>query len=78
MLLREEAYCPNNCSEKQWLATAHVTELWIIDSRGDFVDDATTHGLVYPDSSVTHAPDSEDVWTCTTCNSEAKFRKVVQ
>ena len=78
MLLKTEAYCPNNCllnatSGKllaEFFASAHVVETWVVDSKGGWIRTPNSG-----DGETTHAPDDQDVWTCTKCGTEAKFRK---
>ena len=71
-LKEEEAYCPNDCLlNPTFFASAHVVETWVVDSKGGWI---RTPNL--GDRETTHAPDDQDVWTCTKCGTEAKFRKV--
>ena len=59
--------CPTDPTHNRFIATAHVTEDWIVDGFGDFIELATT-----PPGEVVHRPDAEDIWTCAFCGTEAK------
>ena len=52
--------CPK-CGGERFLATAHVTQEWIVDKDENFIeslDDCV---------DVTHKPDDEDLWECEKC-----------
>jgi hypothetical protein len=49
-----------------YMATAHVTENWILDEDGEFI------AKVEGDQEVTHQPDKEDIWTCYYCGNECE------
>jgi hypothetical protein len=61
-----KARCPNDASHKRFVTTAHVTEDWIVDERGEFLELADD-GV----GEVVHKPDSGNTWTCVECNAEA-------
>ena len=48
--------CPK-CGNTTFITTAHVTQTWLVDEDGDF-------------DEVTHAPDAEDLFTCSKCGAE--------
>ena len=52
--------CPK-CGAMSFVVTAHVTQDWVVDENGDFInceDDCV---------EVTHFPDDTDFWTCNNC-----------
>lgn len=63
--------CPLNKTHETFSAVAHVTELWEVDDRGDFV--AVLEGI-----ETTHAPDEDSVFACRTCGSESKVITITQ
>lgn len=60
--------CPK-CGCQKFTVTAHVTETWIVDSYGEFIDVMRDTC----DEEVTHRPSiSEgDLFTCKKCGAEA-------
>lgn len=58
--------CPNNCASQEFWATAHVTQDWVIDSEGDFVD-----VIANSESTTLHYPDIDDSIVCRECHQEA-------
>jgi len=58
--------CPNGCNAG-FHATAHVTQDWKIDARGNFQQ------CLNDCIEVTHFPDFEDVWNCAKCHAQGKF-----
>lgn len=52
--------CPV-CGNDKFHVTTHVTQTWVVDSEGDFVEEVTSC------EEVTHRPDDEDIWHCTHC-----------
>ena len=69
MLFNQKAVCPNNPNHKRFGVTAHVTQDWIVNEDGDFEE------CVLACVDVTHEPNSEDVWECIECGTEAIFVK---
>lgn len=57
--------CPKNPTHRKFGATAHVTQDWIIDEDGYFLE------CVQECVEVTHAPDKEDIVICSVCGVEA-------
>jgi len=55
--------CPK-CGGKQFLVTAHVTQGWVVDENGDFVEALNDCEMV------THHPDDDDLWMCRECAYE--------
>lgn len=59
--------CPKDRTHKQFIATAHVTQDWIVNEEGDFLDLFSEDG----NGTVTHYPDRHDLYQCADCNTEA-------
>ena len=49
--------CPK-CGNTTFITTAHVTQTWLVDEDGDFIE------AKYDCDEVTHAPDAEDLFIC--------------
>lgn len=62
--------CPK-CGNTTFIATAHVTQTWLVDEDGDFIEAQSDC------DEVTHAPDAEDLFTCSKCGEMALFIKMV-
>lgn len=59
-----------NCGGKDgFVSTAHITEEWLCDEDGHFVEVMPT------DNEVTHEPDEYDLWTCHGCGDDVKPEK---
>ena len=57
--------CPR-CGNNKFYITAHVTQDWVVDENGNFLE-------TYNDCiDVLHYPDDEDLWQCTECGFEAE------
>ena len=61
-----KATCPK-CDSKAFIATAYVSEDWVVDEHGDFIEIADN-----PDVQVLHKPHPDNIWTCKFCGAEAK------
>lgn len=59
------AKCPIDRTHKQFQATAHVMEEWLVDENGDFVE------VIETGMEVIHWPTPEDLWFCHNCGEEA-------
>lgn len=55
--------CPK-CGCEKFYVTAHVTQDWIVNERGDFIE------VIEDCVEVTHFPDDIDFWTCADCGYE--------
>ena len=60
--------CPN-CGHEIFIVTAHVTQDWLVDRDGDFVECAQEA------VEVTHKPDDGDIWTCRRCGYSEEGRR---
>lgn len=56
--------CPNNPKHAEFVTTAHEVHDWIVDSKGNFVEDLGC-------SEVAAEPDIDNIWTCHICGAEA-------
>lgn len=57
--------CPNNCGST-FGTTAQVSQDWEVSATGDFQD------VINDCSQVVSGPQSENLWTCLACGSEAQ------
>lgn len=56
--------CPR-CGNDTFEVTGHITQDWLVDSKGDFIS-VTTDCI-----DVTHRPDDDDIWSCFKCGHSA-------
>lgn len=56
--------CPE-CGGSIFVVTAHVTQDWVVDELGDFLD-GLNHCV-----DIVHRPDDDDMWECRGCGYEA-------
>lgn len=56
--------CPI-CGHSNFNVTAHVTQGWLVDEDGDFIECTTEC------EEVTHKPNDDDSWTCAKCGHDA-------
>ena len=59
--------CPK-CGSGVFYVTAHVTQDWLVDDNGDFIE------CVYDCVEVTHHADDDDQWECVKCGHNAPGR----
>lgn len=59
--------CPN-CKGKRFIVTAHVTQSWVVDENGSFIEQVSSA------DEVTHSPDDDDIWVCQSCGYDAPGR----
>lgn len=60
--------CPI-CGNTEFHVTAHVTQSWLVDGEGCFME------ALSDCDAVTHEPDNQDLWTCSKCGHEAPGEK---
>lgn len=60
-----KARCPTSPEHKRFITVVHVTEDWIVDETGEFLEVADVAG------EVVHGPDRGNTWACTACGREA-------
>ncbi len=59
--------CPR-CGAQTFCVTAHVTQDWVVDENGDFLQSLNDC------LEVTHFPDDDDIWDCNNCGYSAAGR----
>jgi hypothetical protein len=64
------ARCPKNPEHKRFLTVAHVTEDWLVDEHGDFIEVAP-----WSESQVVHEPHPDNIWTCHVCGAQAEVSR---
>lgn len=53
----------NNCGNtERFTTTAHVSQTWVVDGEGGFIEEVST-------DDVTHKPHPDNTWTCYVCDS---------
>ena len=60
-----KAVCPNDPSHKKFITVAHVTEDWVVDEKGNFIESLGAIETV-------HGPDEGNIWSCNTCGADAE------
>lgn len=61
-----KATCPNDPNHKEFITVAHVTEDWVVDPYGNFVE-------IYDQNQteVVADPHPDNYWTCKVCGAQA-------
>lgn len=62
-----KATCPNNKNHKRFITVAHVSQDWVVDERGNFIE-------VFDENECLETvaePDPDNTWTCKECGAEA-------
>ena len=62
---RTRARCPKDPNHKRFVTVVHMTEDWVVDENGDFLEVANSDG------EVVHGPDPGHTWTCQECGADA-------
>jgi len=58
--------CPKDSGHEYFVTTAVITQDWLGDSSGDFIE-------VYEECTGVFArPDEDNIWICATCGAEAE------
>lgn len=60
-----KARCPNNPEHLRFVTVAHVSQDWMVDQDGIFLDE------VPGECEVVAKPDKGNTWTCVECGAEA-------
>ena len=65
-----KAKCPNNPDHKRFVTVVYVSEDWVVDENGEFIE-------VSPNSEmcVLHNPNPDNIWLCCKCAAEAEVEK---
>ena len=58
------ATCPNNPDHDTFVTVAHVSEDWLVDRDGNFLESRGTLETVAD-------PNAANTWTCHVCDAEA-------
>ena len=61
--------CPKNAKHKKFYVTAHVCEEWVVDAGGNWESTVESGG-----GDIVHRPDSQDLYSCRDCGTEAKVK----
>lgn len=68
-----KAHCPNNPEHQKFITVAHVSQEWIVDSEGNFLEEGD-----YCAGEVVAWPRMGNTWTCVECGTEAKVERIQQ
>ena len=60
-----KAICTNNSDHDQFITVAHVSQEWVVDREGNFIEQYGCEG------ETVAKPDRGNEWTCKICGSEA-------
>ena len=63
------ARCLNSDEHKEFVTVAHVAEDWLVDEKGNFIENYGCTG------DVVALPHSENIWTCVKCGAEAEVER---
>lgn len=63
-----KAICPNDPNHTEFETTAHVMELWKVDSEGNFIETLET-------LQTDHEPSPDNDWACAICGATAKVER---
>lgn len=63
------ARCPKNPDHKRFVTTAHVMQDWMVDEKGEYLEE------VIRCVEVTHDPHPDNLWTCYECGETAVVTK---
>jgi hypothetical protein len=61
------AKCPRNAGHNRFVTVAHVSEYWVVDETGEFIDKRG-------DGQVTHRPHPDNIWICDECGALAEVK----
>ena len=56
--------CPEDSSHKRFITVAYVSEDWIVDDDGNFIEVMDTNGQLL------HGPNHGNIWTCAECGCD--------
>jgi hypothetical protein len=63
-----KAVCPNDPTHNRFITVAHVSQDWVVDEEGNFIEEVATQEVVA-------RPDVGNSWTCKVCGVEAKVTR---
>jgi len=61
-----KAICPSNKDHKEFVTVAHVSQNWLVDEEGNFIE------VRNECNKIVAGPNSGNTWICVECGSEAK------
>lgn len=60
-----KARCPHSPEHHRFITTAHVSQDWIVDREGNFIDE------VPGNNEIVAKPRKGNIWTCAECGATA-------
>ena len=57
--------CPANPDHKKFITVVHVSQDWVVDDQGNFIEIANDYG------ETVAGPNEGNTWTCKECGTEA-------
>lgn len=60
-----KAVCPNSLEHDRFIVSAKVTQDWMVDDKGNYIETTDTC------SDVLEYPNKYETWTCSECGVEA-------
>lgn len=67
--MSNQAVCPKNPDHQRFVTVAYVSEDWVVDANGNFVEVAEGG-----ESQVLTQPSRDNIWRCAECGTEAIFQ----
>lgn len=65
------AKCPNDPTHDRFVTSICVTQDWVVDEHGNFID------CVVDCNDVVAPPCKENIWTCDICGAEAIVEEII-
>lgn len=56
--------CPKNPNHKTFQTVAYISQDWLVDDDGNFIEISDTNGQVL------HGPNHNNIWTCAECGCD--------
>jgi hypothetical protein len=63
------AYCPKSADHRTFETTTVVNLVVLVDEQGDYIS------TVYDCSQIVSGPDTDNLWNCSECGEEARWRQ---
>ena len=61
-----KATCPTSPDHKRFYTTAHVSQTWVVDEKGNFLEETDDPG------DTVASPHKDNTWQCAECGEDAK------
>ena len=61
------AECPKDPKHQEFITVAHISEDWVVDEHGNFIE-------VFETGEIVSKPQPGNTWTCKACGAEAVVR----